>query len=74
MAVNVATQVLEKFGNHTWSRIEALNALDEYIGYLLEQDDVLSARHAAEKKDKSAYVIQSFLYNCSLKKDGLRVI
>jgi len=74
MTSNSALKVVNKYGNGTWTKATAIDALNEYIEALVVEGDEISALHASGKTEQSPLKIQSFIYNATLKREGLGVI
>jgi len=71
---NIALDVIQKYGNQNWDKDTAQKALDDYIDALKRQGDDKSVLTAEKKRTSSPTNIQYYIYNGTLKREGLAVI
>ncbi len=71
---NIALDVIQKYGNQNWDKDTAQKALDDYIAALKSQGDEKSILTAEKKRTSTPSNIQYFIYNGTLKREGLAVI
>jgi hypothetical protein len=71
---NIALDVIQKYGNQNWDKDTAQKALDDYIDALKKQGDDKSVLSAEKKRTSSPANIQYYIYNGTLKREGLAII